>query len=67
VSAAAAPRLGLAKLIHRCPVCGLEHAVSPGRAELAYGRQLCCSPDCEGERRRHSRAPYRVHPGPIPG
>jgi len=61
----AAPRT--APLIHRCPICGTQHAVSPARAEMAYGRQLCCSPDCEAERRRRARAPYRRIPGPIAG
>jgi len=39
----------------RCPVCDARHSVSIGRAQLAYGRQLCCSPDCEGIRRRRAR------------
>jgi len=42
-------------VIHRCPVCDARHGVSIGRAQLAYGRQLCCSPDCEGIRRRRAR------------
>jgi hypothetical protein len=46
-------------LLHRCPVCHGLHAVSAARAELAYGRQLCCSPDCEGERRRRARGARR--------
>ena len=37
--------------VHQCPVCGKRHEVTPARAEMAYGRQLCCGPDCEGERR----------------
>ncbi len=44
---------------HRCPICGLTHQVREARAELAYGRQLTCSPECESERRcrmRHRRA-----------
>lgn len=48
---------------HRCPVCAKTHLVKAVRAELAYGRQLCCSPDCEAERRRRARAPYRHGPG----
>ena len=44
-----------ASITHVCPVCGASHRVSPARAEMAYGRQLCCSPDCEGERRRAQR------------
>jgi hypothetical protein len=49
------------KLVHRCPVCDTLHQVSRARAEMAYGRQLSCSPDCEGERRRRSRGhPYRI-------
>jgi len=39
------------------------HEVSAVRAQLAYGRQLSCSPDCEGERRRRSRAGH----GPLSG
>jgi len=53
--------------LHRCPICGAAREVPPERAQFAYGRQLTCSPDCEAERRRRSRAPYRLHPGPIPG
>jgi hypothetical protein len=55
------------KHVHRCPVCGAPHEVKPVRAEMAYGRQLSCSPDCEAERRRRLRAPYRVVSGPIAG
>jgi hypothetical protein len=29
--------------------------VREARAEVAYGRQLTCSPDCEAERRRRRR------------
>ena len=57
--------LPASKLIHRCPVCGVLHAVRPARAEVAYGRQLTCSPECEGERRRRARAPYKRFPGPV--
>jgi hypothetical protein len=54
-----------ASVRHRCPVCGVRHAVSRARAEVAYGRQLCCGPDCEGERRRRQRAPYRPFRGAL--
>jgi hypothetical protein len=40
---------------HRCPICGALHQVNPVRAPFAYGRQLCCSGECESERRRHRR------------
>lgn len=46
-------------LVHRCPVCRVAHRVSAVRAQFAYGYQLTCSPDCEAERRRKSRAAYR--------
>jgi hypothetical protein len=49
------------KVTHRCPVCGTRHEISLARAEMGYGRQICCSPDCEGERRRRSRG----HPARI--
>lgn len=42
--------------LHQCPVCGETHEVTAVRAQLAYGRQLCCSPDCEVERRFRMRA-----------
>ena len=51
-----------ATLLHRCPVCGTVHEVSAVRAQFAYGRQLACSPDCEAQRRRRSRAAYRLAP-----
>jgi hypothetical protein len=52
------------RVIHCCPVCGTRHEISLARAEMAYGRQVCCSPDCESERRRRSRGhPYRIFPG----
>ncbi|HZQ72810.1 MAG TPA: hypothetical protein VFB08_07830 [Burkholderiales bacterium] len=35
------------------------------RAEFAYGRQFTCSPECESERRRRARAPYRKLAGPL--
>jgi hypothetical protein len=63
MSSAAPRKSGLPSpgLVHRCPVCNSLHAVSAARAEMAYGRQLCCSPDCEGERRRRSLGhPYRI-------
>jgi hypothetical protein len=42
-------------ILHTCPVCGRAHPVQQIRAELAYGRQLTCSPDCESERRKRMR------------
>jgi hypothetical protein len=59
-----APALQFAEqnVLHRCPVCHTHHAVSAARAEMAYGRQLCCSPDCEGERRRQARRGCRLMP-----
>ena len=56
-----------ATLLHWCPVCGTVHEVSAARAQFAYGRQLACSPDCEAERRRRSRASYRLAPAPVSG
>ncbi len=53
-------------LRHQCPVCSRLHYVSTVRAQFAYGRQLACSPDCEAERRRHSRAAYRRPHTPVP-
>lgn len=53
------------RLVHRCPVCGVLHTVRPARAEVAYGRQLACSPECEAERRRRARAPYKRFAGPV--
>lgn len=44
---------------HICPICGQTHEVRESRAQLAYGRQLTCSPDCESERRR------RMHDHPF--
>jgi hypothetical protein len=46
-------------VVHRCPVCDARHEVSAARAQLAYGRQLCCGPDCEGARRRRARGACR--------
>jgi hypothetical protein len=66
-SPASSPRTPLPQIAHRCPVCAKQHWVSAARAEMAYGRQLSCSPDCEGERRRRARAPYRVARLPIAG
>jgi len=40
---------------HICPVCGRSHEVREARAEVAYGRQLTCSPECESERRKRRR------------
>ena len=51
---------GNVTLLHRCPVCGAMHMVSPVRAQFAYGRQLACGVDCEAERRRRMRAAYRL-------
>jgi len=48
-------------VVHTCPVCSTRHEISAVRAELAYGRQVSCSPECEGERRRRRR----VVPLPI--
>jgi hypothetical protein len=59
---------GNVTLLHRCPVCGITHEVSPVRAQFAYGRQLACSLDCESERRRRMRAAYRLTGLPsVPG
>jgi hypothetical protein len=47
-------------ILHTCPVCARVHPVPEARAELAYGRQLTCSPDCESERRKRMRGhPFR--------
>jgi hypothetical protein len=40
----------------QCSVCGKRHEVTRARAEMALGSQLCCSPACENEDRRRSRA-----------
>jgi hypothetical protein len=40
---------------HTCPICGRAHEVREARAQLGYGRQLTCSPDCESERRKRMR------------
>jgi len=40
---------------HTCPICGQAHEVREARVQLAYGRQLTCSPDCESERRKRMR------------
>jgi len=53
--------------LHRCPVCNTVHEVSAARARFAYGRQLACSPDCEAERRRRSRASCQSAPAPAFG
>ncbi len=47
---------------HTCPVCAQVHQVREARAQLAYGRQLTCSPDCESERRKRMRC-HAAHPG----
>ena len=47
-------------ILHTCPVCERVHEVREARAELAYGRQLTCSPDCESVRRGRMRhRPFR--------
>ena|SRR5262247_2953706 len=40
---------------HTCPICGRGHAVREARAQVAYGRQFTCSPECESERRKRQR------------
>lgn len=40
---------------HTCPICGRNHEVREARAEVAYGGQLTCSPECESERRKRGR------------
>jgi hypothetical protein len=45
-------------VMHRCPVCGRSHGVTPARASVAYGRQLTCGPDCESVRRRAMRSEH---------
>jgi len=42
-------------VLHTCPICGRSHAVREARAQVAYGRQFTCSPECESERRRRQR------------
>jgi hypothetical protein len=43
-----------------CPICSRIHEVRQARAEVAYGRHLTCSPECESERRRRRRyRPFR--------
>jgi hypothetical protein len=45
---------------HMCPICGRIHDVRQARAEVAYGRRLTCSPECESERRRRRcHRPFR--------
>jgi hypothetical protein len=34
-------------VLHICPVCGSRHKVHPVQHQLAYGRQLACSPRCK--------------------
>jgi hypothetical protein len=46
--------------IHVCPICGKAHEVVPARQLVAWGRQLCCSCDCELERRRRVRNVLRM-------
>ena len=46
-------------VLHTCPICSRRHAVREARAQVAYGRQFTCSPECESERRRRRRN----HPG----
>jgi len=45
----------VATVEHICPVCHAQHQVSTVRAQMAYGRQLCCGPECEAGRRRAQR------------
>ena len=40
---------------HTCPICSRTHEVPAARAQVAYGRQFTCSPDCEVVRRRRMR------------
>ena len=47
--------MGQLLLMHDCPICGRRHEVNEARASVAYGRQLTCSPECEGARRRLAR------------
>jgi hypothetical protein len=37
---------------HVCPVCGGRHLVPPILDQLAYGRQLTCSPVCKTRYRK---------------
>ncbi len=39
-----------------CPICKRTHQVREARAQVAYGRQFTCSPECETERRRRQRS-----------
>ena len=41
--------------LHECPVCGKGHRVNAARHAVSYGRQLTCSCDCEGQKRRRWR------------
>jgi len=49
-------------VLHTCPICGGRHEVREARAQVAYGRQFTCSPECESERRRRRR----YHPARSP-
>ena len=49
-------------VLHTCPLCGRGHEVREARAQVAYGRQFTCSPECESERRRRRR----YHPRALP-
>ncbi|MEW5769127.1 MAG: hypothetical protein AB1831_02065 [Pseudomonadota bacterium] len=40
---------------HVCPACGKSHEVPGAHQSVAWGRQLCCSCDCELERRARVR------------
>jgi hypothetical protein len=42
-------------VLHTCPICCRRHEVREARAQVAYGRQFTCSPECESERRRRRR------------
>jgi hypothetical protein len=37
--------------MHVCPACGRRHEVTRARAEMAWGTQLCCSPECAEDAR----------------
>lgn len=43
-------------VVHICPVCGNRHGVHPVLHQLAYGRQLTCSPRCKDNLPRLVRA-----------
>ena len=53
-------------IMHTCPICGCAHEVHPARAQVAYGRQFTCSPDCEIARRRRMRDIASAFPAERP-